>query len=128
MLPDSLYKDLPDRIARHAAPYVRNGEEILAACPAKVGWSWLPAPLLPGSCYLALTDQRIIGFLPTKIKALPGDMWFERPRSAAHTEDKSMQITVILVDDTVRRLHLSKRYRQAAAALLAHLGPAGRSA
>ncbi|MEV5737641.1 hypothetical protein [Streptomyces sp. NPDC052292] len=122
MLPDSLYKDLPDRIARHTCAHLRNGEEVLAACPAKVGWSWLPAPLLPGSCYLALTDQRIIGFLPTKIKALPGDMWFERPRSAAQTRHKAMQIIVTIDENTTRRLHLSKRYQQAASALLAQLG------
>jgi hypothetical protein len=120
MLPDSLYNDLPDRIIRHAREYLGDGEEILAACPAKVGWPWLPAVLLPGSCYLALTDRRIMGFLPTKVKALPGDIWFDRPSSAVRAA-RAMQVTVTLDDGTTRHLHLSKQHRQAALALLAQV-------
>jgi hypothetical protein len=122
MLPDSLYDDLPERIGRHAAGHLQAGERLVATCPAKVGWSWVPAPLLPGSCYLALTDRRVIGFLPTKVKALPGDIWFDRPRHALERGARSMRVTVTLDDGTRRHFHLSRRHRQAADNLLAELG------
>jgi hypothetical protein len=114
MLPDSLYKDLPEKIALHAGAFLHDGEEVSAACPAKVGWSRMPALLLPGSCYVAVTDKRILGFLPTRGKALPGKLWFEEPLTSARRGTRHHQVVVATEGGKRRHLHLSSRFKQAA--------------
>ncbi|MFF7381612.1 hypothetical protein [Streptomyces griseoluteus] len=64
-------------------------------------------------------DRRVIGFLPTKVKALPGDVWFDRPRSALRSTKSSWQVAVSLESGSTRHLHLSKSFPAAARSVLA---------
>jgi hypothetical protein len=118
MLPDALHPNLPDQIKNRAAQVLLDGETIKAATAAKVGWPSMPYVLLPASCYVALTDRRIIGFLATKLKATPGRMWFERPVAALATTPRTRQITVDLENGHRKTLHLSPTYGQATDAFM----------
>ncbi|MCD0484340.1 hypothetical protein LO771_18555 [Streptacidiphilus sp. ASG 303] len=118
MLPDALHADLPDRIAAHARGMLQAGEVLRAAAPAKVGRPRMPYALLPATCYLALTDRRLIGFLATPVKALPGRVWFERPVSEVRPASRPRQIEVLMDDGRKKTMHLSPTHREAADSLL----------
>lgn len=118
MLPDSLHGDLPELIATRAREVLQEGEQLQAVAVSKVGWAWMPYVVLPGSCYLALTDQRVIGFLATSVKALPGAVWFERPRNQVRAATRDQQILVTLENGRTRTLHLSPTHRQSSNDLL----------
>jgi RHS repeat-associated protein len=118
VLPDALHADLPDQIRNRAAQVLHDGETIMAATAAKVGWPGMPYVLLPASCYVALTDRRVIGFLATRFKATPGRMWFERPLSALAITSRTRQITVDLGDGHRKTLHLSPTHGQATDAFM----------